>query len=376
MKTYSLFLVISVLFFYSCTDQKESYLSSSATVDNVNDSENTTENNDNTSKTLKLYKIKSQQFGMLFGVMPIPDSWNIISNSKDNILFESQNGIKVYGERSNMFFYSNNQELNYFYKQGGNQVKAPKGINAVLNEDLKPFLESNGLNYVRQFPLPQLAQTDKQLDNALFKSVPEEKKYECIGTEWEDQNGNKSLGIIRYFTTYYPTAGGMNWGYTLNALEAPKAVYEDAKKDYINALLNLQINPNWIQKNNQYYAQQSQQSKAAHQQRMASIRAQGQALTNTGNIYSSISDSNHESWKRRNAMTDAGHSKSVDAIWERSNYNDQSGNQYQVDGYYNDVWKTNNNDYIGANNTNWNPNVDNATNGINWEQLENSDDNY
>ena len=376
MKTYPLFLVISVFFFYSCIDQNDSYLSSRATVDNVTHSESTTKNNDNTSKTLKLYKIKSQQFGMLFGVMPIPDSWNIISNSKDNILFESQNGIKVYGERSNMFFYSNNQELNYFYKQGGNQVKAPKDINAVLNEDLKPFLESNGLKYVRQFPLPQLAQTDKQLDNALFKSVPEEKKYECIVTEWEDQNGNKSLGIIRYFTTYYPTAGGMNWGYTLNALEAPKTVYEDAKKDYINALLNLQINPNWIQKNNQYYAQKSQQSNAAHQQRMADIRAQGQALTNTGNTYSSISDSNHESWKRRNAMTDAGHSKSVDAVWERSNYNDQSGNQYQVDGYYNNVWKTNNNDYIGTNNTNWNPNVDNATNGINWEQLENSDDNY
>ena len=85
MKTYPLFLVISVFFFYSCTDQKESYLSSSATVDNLNDSETTTENNDNTSKTLKLYKIKSQQFGMLFGVMPIPDSWNIISNSKDNL---------------------------------------------------------------------------------------------------------------------------------------------------------------------------------------------------------------------------------------------------------------------------------------------------
>lgn len=375
MKSYRLLLVLSIFLFYSCQDQKNNYLGSNSAVESENNLESSSENNQNSSTKLKLYKIKNEQFGMLFGVMPIPNSWNIISDSKDNILFEAQNGIKVYGERSNMFFYSNNQELNYFYKQGGNQVKAPKNIDSVLNEDLKPFLESNGLTYIGQFPLPQLAQLDKKLDNALFKSIPEEKKYECIVTEWEDKNGIKSLGIIRYFTTYYPTAGGMNWGYTLNALEAQKAVYEEAKKDYINALLNLQVNPNWIQKNNQFYAQKSQQSNTSHQQRMAAIRAQGQALINTGNTYSSISDSNHESWKRRNAMTDAGHSKSVDAIWERSNLNDQNGNQYQVDGYYNSVWMNSNNEYIGTNNTNWNPNVDNATNGINWEQLEHSDDN-
>lgn len=168
----------------------------------------------------------------------------------------------------------------------------------------------------------------------------------------------------------------MTWGYTINALEAPEAVYEQAKKDYINSLVNFQYNPNWIQKNNQHYAQVSRQSTAGHNQRMAAIKAQGQAAINAGNTYSSISDSSHESWKRRNGMTDAGQAKSVDAIWERSNMQDQSGNQYQVEGYSNNVWKTNNNEYVGTDNTNWNPNIDNTTNNIDWERLENSDDNY
>ncbi|WP_431133305.1 hypothetical protein [Psychroserpens mesophilus] len=383
MKSYPLLVILFIFFYYSCNGQKDHNLHSNSNIDTEEfiennqqyNSEKAASNTNTSSKKLKLYKIKNKQFDMLFGVMPIPVSWEITKNSEDNLLFKASNGIKVYGERYNMFFYSNNQELNYFYQQNGTQIKAPKDINRVINEDLKPFLESNGLKYIGQFPLPQLAHADKQLDNAIFKSMPEEKKYECIVTEWEDKNGIKSLGVVRYFTNYYPTVGGMDWGYTLNGLDAPKAVYEDAKKDYINALLNLQVNPNWIQKNNQYYAQKSQQSNAEHQQRMASIRAQGQALINTGNTYSSISDSNHESWKRRNAMTDAGHSKSVDAIWERSNVHDQSGNQYQVQGYYNTVWKNNNNEYIGTNNTNWNPNVDNTTNSINWEQLENNDDN-
>lgn len=376
MKLCHSFLIISTFFICSCSKQKENNMYSSSTnVESKNNFETKSSAKKNSTKKLKLHKINNQQFKMIFGVMPIPSTWKVVNNKKDNIMFEAPNGTKIYGERFNTFYYSNNDQLNYISQQNGSQIKAPKDINRVLNEDFKPYLESNGLKYLRQFPLPQLATADKQLDNLMFKSTPEEKKYECIVTEWEDKNGNKSLGIIRYFTCYYPTIGGMNWGYTLNALEAPKLVYENAKEDYINALLNLQVNPNWLQKNNQYYAQISRQSNASHQQRMADIRKQGQAIINNGKTYSSILDSSHESWKRRNTMTDVGQSKSVDAVWERSNMSNQNGNQYQVEGYYNNVWKNDNNEYVATDNTNWNPNVDNTTNGINWDKLEYTDDN-
>ncbi|WP_456437985.1 hypothetical protein [Psychroserpens sp.] len=384
MKSYHLLLILFVFFICSCNKQKDNNLYSNSNIEaegyyNNNQqlgSETKSSNKNNSSKKTKLHKIKSQQFGMVFGVMPIPSSWKEVNNKEENILFEAPNGTKIYGEQFNSFYYSNNQQQNQFYQQNGTQVKAPKNINSFINEDMKPHLQSMGVTYLNQFPLPQLAQADKQFNNAVFKSTPEEKNFECIVTEWEDQNGNKSLGVIRFFTNYYTTIGGMDWGYTINALEAPKSVYEESKNQYINALLNLQVNPNWLQKNNQYYAQQSQQSNAGHQQRMAAIRAQGQAAINNGNTYSSISDSSHESWKRRNAMTDAGQAKSVDAVWERSNMQDQSGNQYQVEGYSDNVWKNNNNEYIGTDNTNWNPNIDNTTNNIDWERLENSDDNY
>ncbi len=370
------FLLICLAFCnFSCFQQKNDNLYSDFDTEYENIDNTELSNKNSTSKGLKLYKIKNQQFGMIFGVMPIPNTWNVINNTKDNIMFEDPNGTKVYGERYNRFYYSNNPQQNYYSEQNGSQIKPPKDLNSVIHEDLKPFLASKGINYIGQFPLPQLAQADQQLDNALFKSVPEDKKFSCVVTEWEDNNGNKSLGVLRYFTNYYTSLGGMDWGYTLNAMEAPKSVYEEAKKDYINALLNLQVNPNWLQRNNQYYAQQSQQSSAQHQQRMAAIRAQGQAAINTGNTYSSILDSNHDSWKRRNAITDAGHSNSVNAIWDRNTMNDQSGNTYQVEGYYNNVWKGNDDYYIGTDNVNWNPNIDHSTNQINWEQLEYSDDN-
>jgi hypothetical protein len=330
----------------------------------------------NSNGQLKAYKIMNKQFGMVFGIMPIPQSWKESDKNKDNILFEGPNGVKVYGEQFNSFYYSNNQQQNQYAQQGGSNVKAPKSLDRLINEDFKPFLEKKGLRYVGQFPLPQLAQADLNFQQSIFKATPEQRNYQCVVTEWEDTKGVKSIGVIRYFTAQYTSIGGMDWGYTINSMEAPKAIFEQAKKDFINALINFKVNPNWLQANNQYYAQASQQSNAGHQQRMAAIQAQGQASRNISNTYSSISDSNHESWKRRNGMTDAGHAKSVDAVWDRSNMNDQNGNQYKVEGYYDNVWKGGNDQYIGTNNTNWNPNIDNATNGTNYEQLEYTDDNY
>lgn len=386
MKTSYLISILGALLLLSCGQLKENDFSSQTYNDSEGQFESTAytttqgQNTNQSSRTnpikLKPYKVNSQQFGMVFGMMPIPKSWEVKAKNKENILFESSNGVKVYGEQFNSFFYSNNYEQNQFAQQNGNQVKAPKSVERLINEDIKPFLEKKGIRYVGQFPLPQLAQLDKRFNDATFKATPENKQFQCVVTEWEDGKGNKSIGIIRYFTAQYTSIGGMNWGYTINALEAPEAVYEQGKKDYINALINFQYNPNWLQANNQHYAQLSRQSTASHNQRMAAIKAQGQAAINTGNTYSSIADSNHESWKRRNGMTDAGQAKAVDGIWERSNMQDQNGNEYQVEGYSDNVWVNNNDEYIGTDNTNWNPNIDTATYYTEWEPLQYTDDNY
>lgn len=370
------FLSLLFIILCSCGQQRESGLahySYNQEVDNL-----TTENENkpqNAKRSLKAYKIKAQRHNMLFGIMPIPNSWKKKEKNKENILFESPEGVKVYGEFFKTYYYSNNPQQNYFSQQNGSEIYPVKPIERLINEDLKPLIEAQGLTFLGQFQLPQLAQSDQRFDNALFKATPEQKKYQCIVTEWENKDGVKSLGILRYFTAVYTSLGGMDWGYTLNTMEAPTAVYEQAKKDYINALINFQYNPNWIQANNQYFAQQSQQSNVAHQQRMAAIKAQGQAIINNGNTNSSIIDSNHESWKRRTAMTDAGHAKAVDGIWDRSNMYDQSGNQYQVEGSPENVWVNNNDQYITTNNVNWNPNVDQVTYFTEWEPLSYTNDN-
>lgn len=371
MKTFQLIFTLSILLFFSCGESKNNEFSD-LEYDYESEKTNASVSNKSNKGKIKGYVIKSKQFGMDFGVMPIPESWKEVYKNKENVIFEGPNGVKVYGEQYASFYFSNNQQQNYYAQQGGSNVKPVKNINQLINQDLKPFLKSKGIQYVGQFPLPQLANFDKRFDSQLFKSTPESKQYQCVVTEWTDDKGNNSLGIIRYFINQYTALGGLDWGYTINAMEAPSEVYEQAKKDYINALLNFRINPQWIQVNNQYYAQLSQQSNAGHQQRMAAIRAQGQAIRNAGNTYSSILDDSHESWKRRNDMNNKGHSNSINSgIWERSTVsNPNTGQSYQVDGQNDYYYGNNNNKYIGTDNPLYNPNLDNTVNNQEWTQYE------
>lgn len=379
MKTSIPYLSLLAVLFFSCGQQKENtdyaefdYDSETYYEENRNENQNyqTAKTNTSNYNKLKGYKVMSKKFGMPLGTMPIPSTWNKSNKAKEGVLFESNDGVKVYGERFKSHFYSNNQQQNYYVKQGGSIIQPPKTINRVIQEDLKPYLESQGLRLVNQFPIPQLAQFDKRFDSYLFKSSPENKQYQCIATEWEDKNGGKSIGIIRYFTNQYTTIGGMDWGYTFNSMEAPKDKYEQAKKALINALVNFQINPKWVQANNRHYSNLSQQSNAGHQQRMAAINAQGQAIRNNGKTYSSITDSNHESWKRRNGITDAGHSNSINSgVWERSTVsNPNTGQTYQVEGQNSYYYGNNNNEYIGTNDALYNPNIDNSMNDQEWTQ--------
>lgn len=339
---------------------------------NANYQGNNNQQQRSTSNGLKPYKIMSPQFGMPFGIMPIPQSWNKKGQNQENILFESANGVKVYNEQYVSFSHYNDPQRSQFAQQNGENVQPIKSLERVINEDFKPYLQKEGVTFVRQYPLPQLAQSDKRIDSYMYKATPENKQYQCMVTEWKDQKGNLSLGVVRYFVTQYPNIGGMSWGYTINSMEAPQGVYQNAKQEVIYALLNLQINPQWVKANNQHYSKMAQQSNAGHRARMAAIEATGRAIRQNGKAYSDMADSSHESWKRRNAISDRGQANAVDAIWDRRNMTDGSGNTYKVEGYDNNVWMNGSNEYIGTNNPNWNPNIDNGTNNQNWEQLQNS----
>lgn len=324
---------------------------------------------------LEAHYIMSKQFGIPIGALQLPPSWKKQAPNSENIYLESPNGIKIYNEVLNSFFYSNNPERNQFTAQAGSQVKPVKSLQQFIKEDLTTQMQGIGARYLNQFPLPQLADFDNKFNSYLFKSTPEQRQNACIVTEWETKEGNLGFVIVRYFVAQYTSLGGLDWGYTLNILEAPKSEYEAAKNTYINALINYQINPNWLQASNQYYAQAAQQSSINHQNTMASIQAQGASIRAAGQANSQILDNQFNSWKTRQTTSDISHSNYIDGIYDRRNMTDQTGNTYQVDGYENNVWMNTNNEYIATDNSLYNPNTDNTTN-YNWQQLDETDDNY
>lgn len=381
---FSFYVILALLFLNSCGDKKEQTEFSEYGSDPENNIENqgnipvqgNSEAKNSSGQKIKPYYVMNQQFGIPVGAMPIPSSWNKKEQNSENIYFESSNGVQVYGEVSNSFFYSNSAERNQYTLQTGSQVKPVKSVQRLIDEELKPLVEAQGLQFRNQFPLPQLAQFDNRFNSYLFKSTPEQRQNDCVVTEWESPDGKLMMVIVRYYIAQYTSIGGLDWGYTLNSMLAPKAEYDNAKNAYINSLVNFEINPQWVQAHNQYYAQAAQQSNAAHQGRMANIQAQGERSRAAGRASSQALDNQHNAWRSGQASSDASHSKYIDGIYERRNMTDQSGNIYKIDGYENNVWMNNNNEYIATDNSLYNPNTNSTTNNYNWQQLEETDNGY
>ena len=87
--------------------------------------------------------------------------------------------------------------------------------------------------------------------------------------------------------------------------------------------------------------------------------------------YSEISDISHAGYLKRSDINNAGHSKSVNMIGERTvianhetneHYNVQSGNKY--------YWVNNNGEYFGTDNSLYDPRIDNKINGSEWVKFE------
>tara|TARA_R110002072_G_scaffold59514_1_gene151434 strand:- start:14753 stop:15931 length:1179 start_codon:yes stop_codon:yes gene_type:complete len=316
------------------------------------------------------YQIKDTRNNMIIGTLPIPASWR--TSGDPQAMLEGPNGVKVYNEQGNFFSYSNDPYMNQLAQQTGQKVQPPKSVENVIQQDLIPLAQQQGAKFVKSYPIPQLARFDEAFDAKLWKYMPTRKQFNVMAAEFTDNKGKSSIVIVRH--QMGQDQMGSTWGYVCNMMESNTPSFEQAKQAYINGLINLNINPQWIQACNQRDQQRAQQSNAGHQQRMAQIKAFGEQNTRNFNARSAASDAQYNSWREGQAASDAGQAAYVDGIWERQNMTDGNGNTYKIDGYDNNVWMNQNNEYISTDNSNWNPNIDNATNNDTWNQLQSTDD--
>ena len=215
MKAWHFIYTLSLFLVFSSCGQKQNTDASEIGYDFENyqeDIDSLYTENINTQKMnikIKGYQVINKQFGIPVGTMHIPDSWEIVE--KDKVLFESLDRVKVFIESFKSYYFSNDQQVNYLYSQQNNiEIKPVKSLDRLLKEDIIPVVQSQGLKWVNQFSLPELAQFDKRFDSYLYKSIPENKQFQCVVAEFLDKNGIKSMCIIRYYTCYYSDAGGVD----------------------------------------------------------------------------------------------------------------------------------------------------------------------
>lgn len=291
----------------------------------------------------------------MIGAMPIPQDWDLYKGNDKEIFLESSKGVQVSYAMGNSFMYANDPWMNQNFQQMGFQVQAPKSVEQLIQQDLIPHAKSQGVSFVRKYELPQLARYQQNLDAMFFKSMPTQNSFRCVATEWKDEKGISSILLIKYHVSQSQMS--MSWGYIIESMEAPAAIFDQAKRDYINGMLNTQINPQWVRVCNQQARQQSQQSAAMHQQRMNALRAQGNQIIEAG--------------KQHDAMTTRSHERFMDQLNDRVTVTHPStGQSYKVDMGSNHYWINDNHELITTDNANYNPNGDLDVNGMNWVEAQ------
>ncbi len=335
--------------------------------------ENTSANHQNgngqiaKNDAVKYFKTIDSRNGMVMSRIPFPSSWE--KQNGGEYLYTGPNGIKVHGERGGSFMFSNDPQMNHMYQQNGMKVQNPKSIDQVINEGFMDYANKINRKLVRKYPMPQFAAWDKQFDDQLYKSMPSQKTFNVVGLEWRDPDGTSFLTVLHHYVSYDQYGG--YWGITYSVLETPENVFQQAKIQYLNGLLNQQINPQWLQALNQKDMQIAQQSNAGHQQRMADIKSFGYQNTARFNERMAAMDQNMESWRANQAAGDRNQEQFLDYVNESTNVVDpNTGQAYKVDAGADQYWMNDQGEYIKSDNSLYDPNLDQNTNNQTWTEYE------
>jgi hypothetical protein len=317
--------------------------------------------------TIKYFNTIDSRNGIVMSRIPFPASWQ--KQNGGQYLYTGPNGIKIHGERGGSFMFSNDPQMNQMYQQSGMQVQFPKSIEQVINEGFMEYANKINRKLVRKYPMPQFAVWDKQFDDQLYKSMPSQKTFNVMGLEWRDPDGTSFLTILHHFVSYDQYGG--YWGITYSVLEASESAFEQAKTQYINGLLNQQINPQWLQAVNQKDMQIAQQSNAGHQQRMANIKSFGDQNTARFNERMTAMDQNMNSWRANQAAGDRNQEQFIDYVNGNTNVSDpNTGQTYKVEAGSKQYWMNDQGEYIKSDNSLYDPNLDQNINNQTWTEYE------
>jgi len=312
--------------------------------------------------------------GTLLVEMPFPSTWKVMSQRKQGEpTIVGPKGIKIIDFPAQNFMYLRDPRLQQSYRAAGQPMRAMPGIEQLIQQDMAPWCDKQGLQYVRHYEIPEVTLIDQWYNDQLFKAVPAQMQIAAIGTEWVSAKGDP------YFILMHLVVGNsadmQTWYYYCTGLQAEPAHFETAKKQLIFGLANARYNMQQIAAYNQMEAQKAGQSWAAHNERMARNQAAFEASQRAFvNRSTAAHDALMNNWRERNAASDRSHERFVDTITERTKVvNPSSGQQYKVDSGYNHYWMNADGKYLSTDRQDYDPNLDQTINNQNWQELKKTD---
>lgn len=326
-------------------------------------------NGKRTSKGKRIFELKDAQ-GQTIGSYPIPENWK---KGSGDFWLESSDGVKVTNDLVNEFNYSHMPDYNQMLRESKIQVKQVKSLERFIKEDLVSLTKAEGLKLVNIQRTPSLTKLNAQRDKVWFKGTPEQMYFDSAIADFIDEKGSPSFLYINYYVG--SSQNVKRWGYSITGVESPRSIFEQTKKDFVFALLNSRLNPQYVQTMNQKNQVALQQSTAAHNGRMQQLRDFSTNNTRNFNARGAAFDAQNKSWRDGQIASDRMQTRTVNGINEVDTWSDGSGNNFEVDGYHNKVYTNGNGEYMGTDDWNYNPNIDPNVNG-NWEESTNNDNGW
>ncbi|CAN5585387.1 hypothetical protein BH11BAC1_BH11BAC1_12630 [soil metagenome] len=308
--------------------------------------------------------------GEVTSEMPFPADWKMnTGNSKGEPTFIGPHDLKITDYPLQNFMYTNDPHMQQMYYRGGQQLRAMPGIEQMIQQDFIPQCSAQGLQFVRYYEIEEVTKIDKWYNDQLYKAVPSQMEFAAIGTDWKNADGDPYFLIIHFSMS--TTAELQMWGYWSTGLEAEKSYFSMAQKQLLFGLANAHYLLEPIMVYNRREAEKAGQSWAAFNQRMAQNQAAFESNQRAHvNRTNAINDAIMSGWNERNAASDKQQERTIDGIYERTNAVDAStGQRYKVSAGSNQYWMNSNGEYIGSNQADYNPNLDDNMNNVKWQEL-------
>lgn len=328
-------------------------------------------------ETIKYHDYMDPKLGIVQTRYPIPKSWTVNTPGSD-VYIEGPDKLKVFKTETSQYGWSNDPMMQQTIQMSGYQLAQPMENREVIRQFLEPGAEQQGYKLLKVYDLPEIAGFWQRYFHAM-PNTGTRRSVEATGSEWQSDNGLKSFIVL--VRSQYMNQEMLLWNFQTTELEASPEYFDEAKNAYLYAFANAKMNPEWIsqmngrligsmERNRAFWKQASQQSAAAHQQRMNAIASRGNTARSIGETYSDILDISHKGYLNRSSINDAGHSKSIRSINETTLIgNHETGEHYDVPAGSNYYWVSDDGVYIGTDNPLFNPNVESGVNDKEWTKF-------